>query len=245
MLNFILRKTYLKSYTREEQDVCLLQRAHIVTYYLLKFMMLVMVILPGIIVIGRCIEGLIRKNTNIVFMIFGAIVILYTILCALLIKTKAEKICEFRQMIFSKIIFYLFTLKGKAISNLDWHTIKELDKKCYDHIMKQECKGYCYNACFRILQCLKKGNMKFIAVLNPDRRPRYTMHVLYVNNDWCFDTYSQRQYPLKKIMSICKAIEYKEFSYSDIEGKTYYEFREENCLELKEWCRKNNIEQNW
>lgn len=243
MLNFILRGTWLKSYSKEEQNVCLMLRGYIITKYLLEVMMHVFIVVPLIIVIARLSQGIIKKDINIIWLIIGAIGILYGILCVILIRT--HKIEEIKELLFSKLYFYLLTFKGKAISYTDWKTIKKLDEKCYNHIMKQECKGYCYDACFRILQCLKDGTMKFVSVLNPGGDGRHTMHVLYVNNSWCFDTYSQRQYPIEKVMKIYKAIEYKDFSYSDIEGKTYREFREEHYPELREWCRENNIEQRW
>ena len=68
----------------------------------------------------------------------------------------------------------------------------------------------------------------------------HTMHVLYVNNGWCFDTFTQRQYPLEKVVQGLKAKAYISFTYEDIEGKTYEEFMEEQTPALLKWCEEND-----
>ena len=73
----------------------------------------------------------------------------------------------------------------------------------------------------------------------------YTMHVLYVNDNWCFDTYSQRQYPLEEVMKRFKAKTYKVFTYEDVDGKTYDEFKKEHAPALQEWCNENDCYQKW
>ena len=245
MLNFILRRTWLKSFTKEEQDMCLTLRGYVILNSFIDALQVALMMFPPILIALKLFECVIKKDENIIWMIVGILMMIYIFLWIYLMKNHKYEIEEFKEFLFSKLYFYLFTFKGKAISNADWQTIKNLDEKCYYHIMEQECKSYCYNACFRILQCLKKGSMKFVTVLNPGRDGRKTIHVLYVNNGWCFDTYSIKQYPLKNIMKIFKAEEYMEFSYRDIVGKTYDEFRKEHYFELKEWCKKNNVEQHW
>lgn len=246
MLNFILRKTWLKSFTKEEQDMCLELRGYVIINFCIEAMQMLLMIFPQIFVAIKLIECVRRKNENIIFwMIVGIFMIMYTFLWSFFVKNYKSVIDEAKENIFSKLYFYMLTVRGNAISFKDWKTIKKFDEKCYNHIMKQKCKGYCYNACFRILQCLKKGNIKFVTVINPGRLQQRTIHVLYVNKGWCFDTYSIKQYPLQKIIKIYNAEEYKDFSYSDINGKTYEEFRKEHYAELKEWCQENNVEQNW
>ena len=71
------------------------------------------------------------------------------------------------------------------------------------------------------------------------------MHVLYVIDGWCYDTYSEMQYPLEEVLERSKAKIYKSFSYKDIQGKTYYEFKEENLAELQKWCEENDCYQKW
>ena len=92
--------------------------------------------------------------------------------------------------------------------------------------------------------------MQFVAVKSlsgdlEDSSNEYTMHVLYVNNNWCFNTYSQTQHPLEDVMKRCKAIPYKSFNYEDVAGKSYEQFRNEHYLALKKWCEENDCYQEW
>ena len=69
------------------------------------------------------------------------------------------------------------------------------------------------------------------------------MHVIYVKNNWGFDTFSWRQYPVKKLMYSFQAKEYKSFSYEDIKGKQYIQFIKEQKHKLKTWCDNNDCYQ--
>ena len=73
----------------------------------------------------------------------------------------------------------------------------------------------------------------------------FTMHVLYVNNGWAFDTYSSRQYPIEKLHEIYKAKIYKSFSFDEISNKSYEEFREEQEPELAKWSIDNDCSIFW
>ena len=73
----------------------------------------------------------------------------------------------------------------------------------------------------------------------------FTMHVLYVNNGWAFDTYSSRQYPIEKLHEIYKAKIYKSFSFDEISNKSYEEFREEQEPELAKWSIDNDCSMFW
>ena len=64
------------------------------------------------------------------------------------------------------------------------------------------------------------------------------MHVLYVNDNWCFDTFSQRQYPLDEVLEKYKAKTYMCISIEDIEGRTYNEFKKSMHLNLKYGAKK-------
>ena len=108
------------------------------------------------------------------------------------------------------------------------------------------CRGYCYAICFEICKALKKGCIEFLAIkkFSPhddeeDDGKGFTMHVLYVNNGWAFDTYSSNQYPLEKLHKIYKAKVYKTFSYEEISGKSYEEFKEKQEHELTK-CSNDN-----
>ncbi|MNT54423.1 hypothetical protein D3C72_1915870 [compost metagenome] len=113
-----------------------------------------------------------------------------------------------------------------------------------------ECRGYCYTICFSILEVFKQGTIKFIAVKNlladgESNDYEYTMHVLYVNNEWAFDTFSHRQLPLDELLALYKCKEYKDFSFSDIIDLSYEEFTDLNYEKLKLWCKENSVFQKW
>ncbi len=147
-----------------------------------------------------------------------------------------------------KLYFFLETRRGNALKIRDFKKIKRKDEVLYDFISTGKCAGFCYSICYDILKTLRKGKIKYIAIKNvlpslEDRNYPYTMHVIYVNENWAFDTFCQRQFKLKELLEIYEAKEYKEFSFSDISDKTYEEFAKEQALALRKWCKKNNVYQ--
>lgn len=101
-------------------------------------------------------------------------------------------------------------------------------------------------------KALKTGSIEFLAVkkFSPhddeeDDGKDFTMHVLYANNGWAFDTYSSRQYPIEKLHEIYKAKIYKSFSFNEISSKSYKEFREEQEPELAKWSIDNDCSMFW
>ncbi len=99
------------------------------------------------------------------------------------------------------------------------------------------------------LTCTKKGSIEFTAIkkfsIGKDDGKDYTIHVLYINNGWAFDTYSSRQYPVEKLLNIYKAKVYKTFDYDYICDKSYEEFRDEQEPELSKWADNNNCSIFW
>lgn len=143
--------------------------------------------------------------------------------------------------IYSRVI----TKRGKAISKDDFKTIKESSPSLYDIITSDECCGSCYFISFAIMHVLKKGYMYFIAVkefyeVEEERQEAYKIHVVFENNGWCFDTYSQRQMPIEELVDIWEGICIKRYSYKELEGKTFYVFRDSIEEELKKWCSEND-----
>jgi len=144
-----------------------------------------------------------------------------------------------------KIYFVLCTKKGKAISKKDFKLIKKKNDFWYEAISTQECRGYCYNTCFKILEMLKKGYIEIIGIRKfiPEQVGRkYMIHVLYINNGWAFDTYSSKQVPVEELHRIYDAKIYRTFNFDDIEGKSYDDFRRENEKHIEEWCSNNDCD---
>ena len=153
----------------------------------------------------------------------------------------------FSELLAEKIYFLVCTMKGKAICRHDFKVIKKVKENLYFYIATQMCRGYCYSGCFEICKTLKKGSIEFIAVkelssheAEEDDGKDYTLHCLYLNDGWAFDTFSSRQYPIKKLHEIYKAKIYKIFSFDEICSKSYEEFIEEQESKLVEWCREND-----
>ena len=69
-----------------------------------------------------------------------------------------------------------------------------------------------------------------------------TLHVIYIQNDWCFDTYSCRQYPLEQFMKDIAIKVYRIFGFSDIKDVEYEVFKNEIREESKEWCKANDCD---
>ena len=158
----------------------------------------------------------------------------------------------FSYLLAERIYFLGCTTKGKALCKNELKTIKQVNKKLYAFIATQMCRGYCYSICFEICKALKKGSIEFLAVkkFSPhddeeDDGKNFTMHVLYVNNGWAFDTYSSRQYPIENLHEIYKSKVYKIFSFEEISCKSYEEFREEQEPELAKWSTNNDCSMFW
>ena len=172
-------------------------------------------------------------------------------MCLLIIFNKyfRKAINNFIFNIYSTLYFNNYTIKGKAIMLEDFNTIKQENSNLYFHIKNILCQGHCYSICFELLKCLKKGEIHFYATRNFDDDEsssyEFTMHVLYVNNDWCFDTFSGNQYPLKKAIKKHQAKIYKVYSYDEIKEKNYDQFRKDETKALLKWCSNNNCYVNW
>lgn len=245
MFKFILRRTILKSLDKDEQDMAMLLKDQIKIDFIALMMLAMFWSIPMASIISLFIEV---EHTVLNIIEFIIILGAYCIFAIWFLKKFIESINVFKTLISARLYSSLYTVKGKAILSEDFSKIKEENERLYEHIMSQKCRGYCYAICFNILKCLKKGKIKFIAVksLKADETNKYyTMHVLYVNGDWCFDTYSQKQYLVDELMRSFKAKEYTSYSYSDVESKSYEDFRKEKYPELKKWCEENDCHQVW
>ena len=182
------------------------------------------------------------------------IAIVYCIFVETLKIKYNSKLQNFYTQLSRWLYVHRYVLRGKAISKRDFKLIRNKNRELYEFIINLHTNGYCYSICFDILDCLAKGEILFVAVREIKtggkynlckHNKNYTMHVLYVFNDWCYDTYSEMQYPLEEVLRRSKAKIYKSFSYKDIQGKSYYEFRAEHIKELRKWCKGNDCYQMW
>lgn len=175
------------------------------------------------------------------------VIVIIIIYFLLLISHKNKIIKNFFDECIEKIsrflFFNIYTKKGKALTKKDFNIIRSKNRKMYDHIKRQNCDGQCYYTSYLLCQLLKKGKIEYIAVKSLDSnatKPFY-IHVLYVNNDWCFDTYSCRQYSLEHYCDIQEIKIFKAFEYDEIKDMSPEEFRvkfHEN--ELRKWISKND-----
>lgn len=246
MFEYILRKTMLKKLDKEDQDIILLCKDQIKMYYLSVFLVFAYAVIP--ITIGVSLVFIYKDIINIV--IWGSFSIVVMIFLIWFRVRFKEDISKFTDLISATLYFERYIIKGKAISKRDFSKIRKKKENVYDGIRYQRVHGFCYSVCFEILKCLEKGEIHFVATKNlpadkKDDGKEYTMHVLYVNRTWCFDTYSQRQYPLEEVMKVFKGKIYKRFAYEDVQRKTYDEFRDEHYEALKKWCEENDCYQRW
>lgn len=246
MFEKFLRKKMFKDYSKEDQEIILLCKDYIKMDYLSVFLVWLFFLVPAAVFF----TAIITHDDTMDLVVWGIFSGMLAFALLWFEKQFREDITIFRNLVSSTLYFKRYVVKGKAILQEDFNEIKTHNEKLYGFIRYQKVHGYCYAICFEILKCLKKGTIQFVAVKSisgeeEDSKHPYTMHVLYVNNNWCFDTYSQTQHPIEEVMRRCKGQTYTSFSYKDIEGRTYEEFREENYLALKKWCEENNCSQEW
>ena len=243
MLEFILRRTVLKTLSKEDQETAMLLKDKIKIEFVSKLLICIFVALPlaSFITLLFCCEKTLSDVIQCIILIVA-----YIFFEVWFMKKFYEPIDNFIKLVSINIYSSRYVVKGNAITKTDFDIIKKENEKLHDFMMSQQVNGCCYGVCFEILKCLKKGKLMFIAVNAVGEKDiAYTMHVLYVNDNWCFDTYSQRQYPLEEVIKRFKAKTYKIFSYEDVDGKNYDEFRKQQAPALQEWCNANDCHQEW
>lgn len=248
-----MRKTIYKGLDHETQDMLLqlISRQHIIQYLCLLFWLVIYILtLTPLFIIDVCEDIEFSMTTQVAIIVF---MIIYTIGWLVLLVVFKVAVISFSLLLAEKIYFLVCTTKGKALSKEDFETMKQVKENLYAYIATQKCRGYCYWTCFQICKVLKKGYIEFVAVKkfseekydDEDDGKEFTMHVLYVNNGWAFDTYSSRQYPIEKLHEIYKAKIYRSFSFEEIGEKSYEEFRKEEEPELAKWSAINDCSAFW
>lgn len=252
MIKFLMRKTIYKGVDLETQDMLLqlVSRQHIIQFLCFLFWAVIFIFpcIP-VLIIDLCEDVEFALSTQIAVYVCLSI---YYIGFILSLKFFGESMFICSHLIAQKVYFGVCTTKGKALSKKDFETIKCNNDKLYDFISTQQCRGYCYSICFEMLKALKKGCIEFVAVkkFSSDKDDdndgkNFTMHVLYINNGWAFDTFSSRQYPIDELHKIYKAKTYQTFNFDEIKDKSYEDFKAEREPGLAEWCNINDCSQFW
>lgn len=255
MIKWILRKTKFKGFELETQEFLFIMYAkryvlnfwcHVIQYLIAIspeiFLWLMMEL------IGEDVMKEMNRDKTIILCIC---LILHFLFLIGFVIFFIEGLKLLRNSMAMKIYSFLYTKKGKALSKKDFKEIRTKDVFVYDCITTTKCIHCCYGICFNLLKILGKGTLKFVAVkiFLPHEREEdlkdYTMHVLYVNQNWAFDTYCQRQFPIEEILKIYQAKFYKEFSFEDVKDLTYEEFYNLHKRELAKWCEKNQVTEEW
>lgn len=246
MFEFFIRKTIMKNLSKEDQDLKMLLKHKIKMEILGETLLNVLRGIP----IAFLFTMLITIEHTLTYTIqCVTLVFLYCIFAIWFEKRFKNEIDIFWSLISNSLYTKRYVVRGNAISKEDFEVIKKDANNLYNLITMQRTNGFCYFICFEILKCLKKGKLMFIAskVLQDEKDKNgnkdYTMHVLYVNNGWCFDTYSQMQYPVEEVLKRMRARTFKIFNYKTVKEMTFEEFRNKYGQELKEWCQKNNCYQ--
>ena len=199
MIKFLIQKTLYKKESPQVKEILwkILSRQHIIKILcvLIVPFNLILTFIP-IFIILLCEDVQLAISTNVLLCIFDVI---YGLGILFAFKFFKDAMFVFSQMISWKIYYFLYTRRGKALTKYDFKTIKSEDENLFDFISSEKCSSCCYSTCFLMLKLLQKGHMEYIGICNlthdydedkQEQKP-FTMHVLYVNNGWAFDTNCQ------------------------------------------------------
>lgn len=181
------------------------------------------------------------KLPNLVQFICSLLYFIFYYVLYLLLKDSyfATIVYQFYHKCINYLVFRLYTCKGEALKTSDLKKIKLNNKTLYCYISTDECQGECYATCFNILKTLKKGKITFL-VIGSNYYDKPSMHVIYVNNNWYFDTNFRMQFQYEKALNQCDAHIFKEFDYESIKSLSYEEFKRMHRKEIENWCTENN-----
>lgn len=247
MLNYIVRKIYFKRMSPEDKYTCELILESKKTAFTANILSCLVISMPLAAAVTFFLSNL--RFLDVPSIIIDAFILFSAIIIVLLfIKNFINEIMLFKKAMSLKL-YLNHLLKGNALKIEDFETLKREKKPLYDVIIEFKSNGFCYHVCFELLKALKKGTFWFVAIKwnNQDGESTkpYTMHALYENNDWCYDTYSMTQHPFDFALDHFGAKKYLCFSYEDIKDLTFHEFRKKTANELKAWCETNDCYEEW
>jgi len=240
MVEWLFRKEILNNVNENEKDYARLLKDKYKMHFLATLIITLFFILPFsalvayVVVIEHTIFNIVAGVIAIIAVGVGTVYFL---------KRFTGEIIRFRNDIVINLYNKGYLRKGNALSEEDFKTIKEKNDKLHYVITRLMAQGYCYSVCFELLKALEKGEMLYLGVYGAEEETKgktYTMHVLYVNGDWCYDTYCEKQLPLEKVLKASKGKIYRSYSYDDIKDRDYDLFRNEEVTMLREWCKQND-----
>lgn len=254
MIKYFLRKfVYTDAkYEPEVRDTLIrLHTRRYVSFIAVVILFFCLIALPFVSIDIVCVfEGNTFKPIT-VYAVFG-FAFFYLLILLAIIHLFFDAFRSFFLLLTDRLYYFTSTMHGKALSFKDFRIIKKYTKTLqngytlYNSISSQLSRGKCLLICLELLGLLKKGRIEFIAVLHLDVKEEtkgkepFDLHVIYLNNGWVYDTYTGMQYPEKKFFKLWKSIRYKQFTYSDLQGKSIYQFYAEKKKELRAWCKEND-----
>lgn len=255
--NYLRKKSFIKDLSEEDQNILLLWiKETFYTHWIARIIFALYAVIPAI-AIMFLIREYRESPVNLTIAIFSLIAyfVFYVVFTFVFSVPIEDLISGIGKILYARI----YSTKGKAILPEDFKKIKKTNYKLYNFIMSGNSNGICYFIAFNLLKTLEKGEIKFfgmrwietrympIALGMSTAKPqeKFTMHIIYIKDGWCYDSYTMRQYPADYLLNVLKAEEYLTLSYEDIKDKDYEEFKKEQIPALKAWCEKNNCSQIW
>lgn len=244
MFKFFLRMTKYRGFSRRQQKtlVDLLVKKHVndLVCELINFFFIASPLVACL--FFSLLERSMNNSTRIGLVIFALV---YVLFMSWFLHFFAEEMQDFSYKISSKLYFVCCTQKGKALSKSDFSKISMKNPQLFERIQYGKDDGISYSVSFEILKTLEKGTLKFLAIRNiePENGKKYILHVVYENNGWIYDTFSQRQYPLEKALKIYRAREVQDLYFEDISSYSYKYFVYLNGRKIKRWCAKHCVSQ--
>ena len=140
------------------------------------------------------------------------------------------------------LFFNLCTKQGKAISKKEFKDLKHSHSSLYKCIAFQKTPGKCAVISFELLKLLEKGQMQLLAIPGDNSTHQLHMHVIYINNNYAFDTDSCLQIPYQLYLSVIGEKRfYKSFSFENIQNLSRKEFSSMISSDIIDWCKANDV----
>lgn len=241
MLNFVLSKTlfrkspHAKELSELNHEIVSTQIVTFIIYLLLLSGPIFFIVLP----LTLSVKTEVPVKNQILLLIP---LLTYYVIVFIFMKYFKDELLELHTKMQVKLHFNLYSIKGEVITKPEFQIIKNTDEDLYFCMRYNKVTGLCISSCFHILKYLKNGEIWFIAAkyLSNDQDLPYYFHVIYVKNNWLFDTETNQQFPIDNYENIRQFKVYKKFTFQEIEHLEYKEFLEKERPGIDKWCAENN-----